>query len=146
RLPAEELERGRLNGDWRRVVHLDTLRLPPDSTPNPETWEQISAQAVNEGPMYLPLYGDVAGPSVVRAQVLLDRALFSPGVIDGRWGKNTEKAVYWFQQREGLSRTGVIDAETFDRLVQLAGGAPGLVRTHRLSADDVAGPFVAIPE
>ena len=41
------------------------------------------------------------------------------GIIDGRWGKNTEKAVYWFQQREGLRRTGWIDQETTTRGVMV---------------------------
>ena len=83
--------------------------------------------------------------SVLRVQVLLDRALFSPGVIDGKWGKNTEKALYWLQTREGLPATGGADARTIERLAQLAGSAE-VIRVHTLSEDDVAGPFVQVPD
>ncbi|MEX2571610.1 MAG: L,D-transpeptidase [Gemmatimonadota bacterium] len=146
RLSPEELERGRLDPAWRQVVQLDTAGLENDSTANPETFDDISAQSINTGSMYLPLYGSVEGPSVLRAQILLDRALFSPGIIDGHWGKNTEKAIYWFQDREGLGRTGRLDEATFDRLVDVAGGPSELVRPQRLTDEDVAGPFVSIPE
>jgi hypothetical protein len=95
--------------------------------------------------MHLPLAGDVAGPSVLRAQILLNRALFSPGIIDGRWGANTEKAVYWFQHREGLPATSRLDQATFDRLTEIAGGPAELIRAHRLTEREVAGPFVTIP-
>jgi lipoprotein-anchoring transpeptidase ErfK/SrfK len=90
--------------------------------------------------------GDVAGPSVLTVQILLDRALFSPGIMDGRWGKNSEKAVYWFQQREGLRRTGVVDQATFERLAQAAGSPEELVRMHTLTEEDVEGPFTSIPD
>lgn len=145
RLSPEELERGRLNRGWRQVVQLDTVAAS-DTAANPESWEDISAEGVNQQPMYLPLHGDVAGPSVLRLQILLDRALFSPGIIDGRWGDNTEKALYWFQRREGIPATGRADAQTFERLIELAGRPQQLVREHRLTADDVAGPFVTLPE
>jgi lipoprotein-anchoring transpeptidase ErfK/SrfK len=145
RLAAEEIERGRMDPTWRRVAQLDTAGISSDSL-STETFDMISANAVNDQPMYLPLYGDVEGPSVLRAQILLDRALFSPGIIDGHWGKNTEKAVYWFQQREGLPRTGRVDQATFERLASVAGGSDQLIQTHTLSAEDVEGPFVTIPE
>ena len=145
RMSPEEIERGRLTGNWRRVVQLDSV-AGTDTVANPEQWEQISPQRVNEAPIHLPLSGSVAGPSVLRVQVLLDRALFSPGVIDGRWGDNTEKAVYWMQKREGLPATGRVDRRTFERLVQLAGNPRRPVREHRLSKADVEGPFVTIPE
>jgi peptidoglycan hydrolase-like protein with peptidoglycan-binding domain len=45
-------------------------------------------------------------------------------MIDGRWGKNTAKAVYWLQKREGLPATARVDSATFNRLAQLA-GEPG---------------------
>jgi lipoprotein-anchoring transpeptidase ErfK/SrfK len=146
RLAREELERGRLDASWSRVVELDTLGIHPDSTANQEVWDSITPQSVNTGAMQLPLYGAVEGPSVLRTQILLDRAFFSPGIIDGHWGKNTEKAIYWFQHREGLRKSGRLDSETFDRLIQISGGSAELVRTHQLTAEDVEGPFVTVPE
>jgi lipoprotein-anchoring transpeptidase ErfK/SrfK len=145
RISAEELERGRRDPGWRRVVQLDTLAVEAGS-PSPERWEDISGESINRGATHLPLHGDASGPSVVAVQVLLDRALFSPGIIDGYWGKNAEKAVYWFQQREGLPATGRVDRATFERLGQLAGQPTELVRRHRLNAEDVEGPFVEVPE
>ena len=141
----EEIERGRMDPGWRRVVQADSLALP-EGPPNRERWDEISPESVNGVPMTLPLGGDVAGPSVLRVQVLLDRALFSPGIIDGRWGKNTEKAIYWLQKREGIRASGHMDTATFTRLVDLAGAPKQLVREHRLSEEDVSGPFVRIPQ
>src|SRR5690606_11392762 len=126
RLAAEDIERGRLDPSWREVVQFDTIAMGTDSVPT-ESFDSISAGSVNTLPMQLPLYGDVGGPSVLRVQILLDRALFSPGIIDGYWGKNTEKAIYWLQHREGLPRTGRMDEPTFERLAQLAGGSNELV-------------------
>lgn len=145
RIAQADLERGRMDPSWRRVVQLDTLP-GGDTGTNPEKWEDISPRSVNSVATHLPLHGDIAGPSVLRVQVLLDRALFSPGIIDGRWGKNTEKAVYWLQQREGLRRTGHVDQATFERLRELAGNPPELVRMHALTVEDVSGPFITIPE
>jgi peptidoglycan hydrolase-like protein with peptidoglycan-binding domain len=159
RLTREELERGRLDPSWRQVVNLDTLRAEAllreawdtaapglDSDALRESWDAISRESVEQLPMRLPLGGDGAGPSILRLQILLDRAVFSPGIIDGRWGKNTEKAVYWLQERERLEATGVVDGPTFQRLADLAGNPPQLVRQHRLNAHDVEGPFVRIPD
>lgn len=159
RLSAEELEAGRLDMNWREFVEQDSAGTPSDTTggrdgdgspdsgpPSGEAWEDISAESTNSGPVSLPVYGDVAGPSVLRVQILLDRALFSPGIVDGRWGRNTEKAVYWLQKREGLPASGHVDQATWERLQQAGGQPTELVRTHQLTADDVAGPFVSLPE
>jgi lipoprotein-anchoring transpeptidase ErfK/SrfK len=145
RASPEDLEQGRLDMSWRQVVEFDSA-IAADRTPNLETWDDISVEHINRWPMHLPLRDDVVGPSVLRTQILLDRALFSPGVIDGRWGTNTEKAIYWFQRREGLPATGELNEATFERLVEIAGNPQQLAREHRLTEDDVEGPFVSIPD
>jgi lipoprotein-anchoring transpeptidase ErfK/SrfK len=112
--------------------------------PPPERWLDISAQAANAGVYHLPVGRGHTGPSVLHVQVLLNRAFFSSGMLDGRWGRNTQTAVLWFQAREGLPGSGVVDSATYRRLALLAGAAP-TVRQHVLTADDVAGPFIDIP-
>ena len=144
RISSDDLERGRLDSTWRSFVSIDESGSLA-AAEAAESWEEISPTSMRDAPMVLPLGGDVAGPSVARLQIALDRALFSPGIIDGRWGKNTEKAVYWLQNREGIPATGVVDSVTWTRVAELSAGRD-FVREHRLSADDVAGPFVAIPE
>ncbi|HEX2166924.1 MAG TPA: L,D-transpeptidase family protein [Longimicrobiales bacterium] len=147
RMSAEELEAARMNMGWREFVERDTIAAGDSGAPGVnESWDDITMESVNSGPIALPVHGDVAGPSVLRVQIVLDRALFSPGVIDGRWGSNTEKAVYWLQRREGLRASGHVDQPTWQRLQQLAGQPAQLVRTRQLTAEDVAGPFVTLPE
>ena len=143
-MTPEEMERARMDMSWQDVVQLDPVTGP--DIPNPEKWEQISAQAVNSAPQHVPLHGDVGGPSVLRTQILLDRALFSPGIMDGRWGKNTAEALYWFQKREGLRATARLDSATFQRLRQAAGNPRELVVRKTLTEEDVEGPFTPIPE
>src|ERR1043165_6573906 len=48
----------------------------------------------------------------LKAQVLLDRANFSPGTIDGRHGENFVNALRAFQERNGLTASGELDAPT----------------------------------
>lgn len=85
---------------------------------------------------------DLPADSVLRAQVLLERAHFSPGVIDGAMGSNTRRAIAAYQSANDLDASGQLDEATWKAL----GGddAPILIE-HTLTDDDVAGPFRATP-
>ncbi|HET6233092.1 MAG TPA: L,D-transpeptidase family protein [Longimicrobiaceae bacterium] len=126
------------------VVRRDTI--PRDTVPPVEAWGQIAPAAVNGAVQHLPVGRGLAGPSVVRVQILLDRALFSPGMMDGKWGRNLEHAVFWFQTREGLPATGRVDSTTLERLRHRAGSPRVLVEEHVLTAEEASGPFVPTPE
>lgn len=110
-----------------------------------QSFKGLDANAINSLPVSIPITGDIAGPSVLKAQVYLDRAHFSVGAIDGRWGKNSAVSVWLWQRSHGLPTTGDVDEATFRSIAGAAGAAPALV-PHPLTAEDVKGPFVQIPE
>ena len=77
---------------------------------------------------------------VLAAQVILDRAGFSPGEIDGMEGANLRRALSAFQRVHTLPVSGRLDPATSAILVPLGGNEPMLV-PYTLTAEDVAGPF-----
>src|SRR4051794_37515076 len=82
------------------------------------------------------------GAGVLRAQILLDRAHFSCGEIDGEFGSNLEKTVTAFQQEKRLQPSRTVDAATWTALN--ADQAPALM-AYSISPEDVKGPFEKIP-
>jgi len=76
----------------------------------------------------------------VALQVMLDRAGFSPGEIDGRRGSNLKRALVAFQNAEQLTATGVLDQETWQKLTERSGHQPALI-PYTVTDDDIAGLF-----
>lgn len=82
------------------------------------------------------------GSAVLRAQILLDRAHFSCGELDGDFGQNLAKTVAAFQQDRQLPTTGSVDAQTWAALN--ADQAPVLT-PYTITDQDEKGPFEPIP-
>jgi peptidoglycan hydrolase-like protein with peptidoglycan-binding domain len=75
---------------------------------------------------------------VLNAAILLARAGFSPGAIDGRRGENFAKALHAFQQVNGLP-VGRLDQRTAARLAEIS-NTPTLAQ-YTIQPADVQGPF-----
>jgi lipoprotein-anchoring transpeptidase ErfK/SrfK len=85
---------------------------------------------------------DAEGSAVLRAQILLSRAHFSVGEIDGRMGTNALHAVAGFRAARGLPAGESVDADVWKALNSDTAMA---LAANTISPDDVAGPFVTIP-
>ncbi|MEO6154265.1 MAG: L,D-transpeptidase [Thermomonas sp.] len=106
---------------------LQSLDEPPEPAP-----ERAANDAKSHG-----------GPEgVLRAQVLLLRANFSSGEIDGKAGMNVRKAISGFQEARGLTVSGELDDATWTALDQDT--APILVN-YTLTKEDIDGPYAPTP-
>src|SRR6185503_19756949 len=82
------------------------------------------------------------GSGVLRAQILLDRAHFACGELDGDFGDNLAKAVAAFQQARQVQAGGTVDAATWAALN--SDQAPVLTQ-YTIRAEGEKGPFEPIP-
>lgn len=109
--------------------------LPPITAP-------ITAEEANDADLRSEGGPNQQGAAILRAQILLDRARFFPGEVDGVYGSNMRLAISGYQKNNGLQASGLMDAPTWTALnLDLE---PVLV-TYSLTEADVAGPFREIP-
>lgn len=110
-----------------------------------------SVEAVASVEPELPLPESASGPAVFALQWRLEQLGFAPGVLDGMWGTNTERALAAFQEANGLTASGKLDAESWEALGEAVGEGRPLV-DHQLTEADLGGdgmppgPDYEIPE
>jgi lipoprotein-anchoring transpeptidase ErfK/SrfK len=100
----------------------------------------LDATAVNNGEFRAKLPDDRMDPAVVKLQVLLDRAQFSPGEIDGKFGENAEKALNGFAELQGLTADKALTREIWDMLSEISDGP--VIADYKISKADAEGPFL----
>jgi len=88
--------------------------------------------------------GKELDPVLVKAQVLLDRARFSPGVIDGHNGENLQNAIKAFEKARGVKVDGALDQEVWSKLKETS--TEPVLTEYTITEEDVKGPFVEIPD
>ena len=118
-----------------QVADPAPVAAPPEADASPV------AQAINQA--RLPAAADRAAntAALVRAEVLLARAHFSPGPIDGKDGGNLRNAVASFEKAKDLPVDGKLTTEVWNALSQ-ADTVPAVV-AYVIGSDDVKGPFLA---
>ena len=135
---------------------LDTAGVGSRFASNPaddSAYSQISERTARSQPVKFPLRIPRRGPTALQIQVLLDRAHFSPGIIDGVWGDNAVKALAFFKSPTAVDSAGdaatdsvtMLDQATYSRL-RAAAGSPQILTRYTVTAEDVAGPFTDIPD
>jgi hypothetical protein len=98
---------------------------------------ELSADAINDAQWRGSAHDEAL---LVKSQVLLDRAHFSPGEIDGRNGENDRKALTAFAQEHGIDSTGEVTEALLKELS--ASSQEPLISKHTLSDKDAEGPFL----
>jgi len=100
----------------------------------------LDAQAVNEAQFEVGKAGSAAKEALLlKAQVLLSRAHYSPGEIDGKSGSNFSKALSAFAKDRGLEATGNLNEAVWRELADISAEPP--LTEYTIAEADVRGPF-----
>ena len=78
---------------------------------------EMNAAAIDSAePSKKALSNEKPTPAGIRLQVLLDRAHFSPGEIDGKFGENAKKALRAYEEAQQLPSSDDVDRRRLEKL------------------------------
>src|SRR5215475_6952584 len=100
----------------------------------------LDMQAVNDAQWRKGAEKSPASALLIKTQVLLDRAHFSPGEIDGKNGENLKKALTAFAAAQGTDPSDKLTEELWQKLT--ATSADPVLIEYTTSDEDVRGPFL----
>jgi len=127
---------------WSDGRHRKTARPAKAALKIVKSEPAFDVAAINNPQTRDDVGPNAKGSAVVRAQILLDRAHFSPGEIDGQYGDNLRVAIAGYQSARKLEVTSIVDQNTWAALN--ADSAPALTQ-YTISAEDLAEDFEKIP-
>lgn len=146
--PAIAAERGSAKEGQRKeksATDASSKGEPSKGEPSKETPKQASSNdgldkdAVNAAAFKADAPSGAVSPIVIKAEVLLDRASVSPGVIDGKSGNNFRKALAAYAEIKGMPSGDKLTEAVWQSLTQ--DQEPVLV-DYTITDKDVAGPFI----
>jgi peptidoglycan hydrolase-like protein with peptidoglycan-binding domain len=101
---------------------------------------EMNAAAINSAEPSKKTLSDTKSTSAgIRLQVLLDRAHFSPGEIDGKFGENAKKALRAYEKAQQLESSDEVGIGVWGKL---ASDDRPVITSYAISDKDVAGPFL----
>jgi lipoprotein-anchoring transpeptidase ErfK/SrfK len=101
----------------------------------------LDAAAINNAEYRAkPAAEDRVEAAIVKAEILLDLAHFSPGEIDGKLGDNARKALKAFAEAKGLASGKPLSAEIWTALTGTSGDP--VITEYTVAASDLKGPFL----
>lgn len=119
---------------WITAIVLAGVAIGATRRPTARARPAFAVAAVNDAKTQAAIRPESSGAAVLRMQILLDRAHYSPGEIDGHCGDNLKRAITSYQAAHSGEIWGQLNSDT----------APALV-PYTIADTDVAGPFEAVP-
>ena len=83
---------------------------------------------------------DKLDPVIVKTEILLDRAKFSPGEIDGKLGENAKQALKQFALANNLPGSEALTDDLWAKLV--ATSQDSVITEYKIVESDLKGPFL----